>query len=372
MEVAETSQDVAQGVEIVGMIGVRPDTTAPGTTMRIIGGEVDPDYVRRFAHAHEEAGFDMALIGYASTSADGMSVAGYVAAATERLRFLIAHRPGFMAPTLAARKLATLDHLTGGRIALHIITGGSDAEQRRDGDWLDHDTRYRRTDEYLDVVRRVWTSNTPFDYDGEFYRLSQAFSEVKPRQQPYVPLYFGGASDVAVDVGARHCDVYALWGEPLAAIRERIAAVQAAARPHGRTPRFSVSVRPILGSTAARAWERARTILAQIQASKPPATPRPQAVGSQRLLAFAAQGDIHDKCLWTPIAAATGAAGNTTALVGTPEQVAEALLDYYDAGATTLLIRGFDPLADAVEYGRELIPLVRAEVARRQQSVTVA
>lgn len=361
------------GVEIVGMIGVQPDRQAPGATMRIIGGSVDPDYLRRFAHAHEEAGFDMALIGYASTSADGLAVAGYVAANTERLRFLIAHRPGFVAPTLAARKLATLDHLTGGRIALHIITGGSDAEQRRDGDWADHDTRYRRTDEYLDILRRVWTSEAPFDYEGEFYHLSQASSEVKPLQQPYVPLYFGGASGPALEVGARHADVYALWGEPLAATRQRMAEVQAAAQAHGRTPRFSVSVRPILGATEAKAWERARSILAHIQASHPPAMPRPQAVGSQRLLAFAAESEIHDQRLWTPIAAATGAAGNTTALVGTPEQVAESLLAYYDAGATTLLIRGFDPLQDAMEYGRELIPLVRAEVARRPHaSATVA
>src|SRR5205823_14396276 len=117
---------------------------------------------------------------------------------------------------------------------------------------------------------------------------------------------------------------------------------------------------------------RARATLAQIQTSNPPPMLRPQAVGSQRLLAFAAQGEVHDKRLWTPIAAATGAAGNTTALVGTPEQVAESLLDYYDAGVTTLLIRGFDPLHDAIEYGRELIPLVRREVARRDHDRAAA
>ncbi len=167
--------------------------------------------------------------------------------------------------------------------------------------------------------------------------------------------------------GAKHCDVYAFWGEPVAAVKERIAAVRTAARPYGRSPRFSVSVRPILGATEAEAWERARSILAQVQTRSPstPMAQQPKAVGSQRLLAFAAQSDVHDKRLWMPIASATGAAGNTSALVGTPEQVCEALLDYYDAGASTLLIRGFNPLQDAVEYGRELIPLVRAQVARR-------
>jgi alkanesulfonate monooxygenase len=272
-----------------------------------------------------------------------------------------------VAPTLAARKAATLDHLTGGRIALHIISGGSDAEQRRDGDWLDHDARYRRSAEYLDVVRRVWSSDAPFDYEGEFYRVRNAFSEVKPLQQPAIPLYFGGASEAAVAAGAKHCDVYAFWGEPVAAVKARIAAVRAAAEPYGRSPRFSVSVRPILGATEAQAWERARSILAQIQASPPPTHIAGQAppVGSQRLLDFAAQSEVHDQRLWMPIAAATRASGNTSALVGTPEQVAEALMVYYDAGVTTLLMRGFNPLQDAIDYGRELVPIVRAEVSRR-------
>jgi alkanesulfonate monooxygenase len=350
-------------VEFIGMIGVQRDAGSGGTS--VIGGGVDPAYVRDFSRAHEAAGFDSVLVGYMSTSADGFMVASYAASVTERLRFLIAHRPGFMAPTLAARKAATLDHFTAGRIALHIISGGSDVEQARDGDWLDHDARYRRTDEYLDIVRRVWTSPRPFDYEGAFYRVHQAYSDVKPLQQPYIPLYFGGASTPAIQVAARHCDVYALWGEPVAAVKERIAVVRQAAQAVGRTPRFSVSFRPILGRTEAQAWERARTFLAQIQATNRSIS-RPQAVGSQRLLDFAAQREIHDKRLWMPIAAATGAAGNTSALVGTPEQVAEALLDYYDAGVTTILIRGFAPFQDAVDYGRELIPLVRAELAQRQ------
>lgn len=363
-------------VEIIGMIGTRPASETQGASVSIIGGHVDPAFVREFARAHEDGGFDRVLIGYSSTGPDGWSVAAYAAAQTERLTFLIAHRPGFVAPTLAARKAATLDHFTGGRIALHIITGGSDVEQQRDGDWLDHDARYRRTDEYLEIVRRVWTSDAPFDFEGEFYRIKNAFSEVKPLQQPYVPLYFGGASGPAVTVGAKHADVYALWGEPVAAVKERIAEVRAAVPAGSPGPRFSVSVRPILGPTEAKAWERAHATLDQIRRVRPN-TPlgvsaRPQSVGSQRLLEFAAKGEIHDKRLWTPIAAATGAAGNTTALVGTPEQVAESLLDYYDAGATTLLIRGFDPLRDAIEYGRDLIPLVRAEVARRdRQALTV-
>ena len=353
------------GIEIIGMISTTLASELYGRS--IIAGSVDTDFIARFAQVHEGGGFDRVLVGYGSTGADGFAVAAHAASQTTRLGYLIAHRPGFVAPTLAARKAATLDHVTGGRIALHIITGGSDAEQQRDGDFLDHDARYRRTDEYLDVMRRTWTSERPFDFDGEFYRVRGAFSEVKPLQRPAIPIYFGGASGPALAVGARHCDVYALWGEPVEAIRRSIAEVRAAA-PAGRAPRFSVSVRPILGATEDEAWARARGMLERIVELQAGATPPArQNVGSLRLLELARQGDVHDKRLWTAIAAATGAAGSTTALVGTPEQVAESLLDYYDAGATTILIRGFDPLRDAIDFGQRLIPLVRAGVAERSR-----
>jgi len=355
-------------IEFIGMIGVRPEGS-DGAAVHVIGGEIDPAWVRDFSRAHEHGGFDKVLVGYTATSAEGFVVASYAAAHTERLSFLIAHRPGFVAPTLAARKAATFDQFSGGRIALHIITGGSEIDQARDGDWLDHDTRYRRTDEYLTLMRRMWTEDRPFDHAGEFYRVAKAYSEIKPLQKPHVPLYFGGASDSAHIIGAKHCDVYMLWGEPLAAIRTRIAAVRAAAAEWGRAPRISVSLRPIIAPTEAQAWDKARAILEKVIAKQGDRTlPNPEAVGAQRLMSFARESDIHDKRLWTPIAGAVAGAGNTTALVGTAEQVAEALLDYYDLGVTTLLIRGFDPLHDAVEYGRELIPLVRREVARRDRA----
>jgi len=359
------------GIEIIGMISTTLASEIYGKS--IITGAVDPRFIADFARVHEEGGFDRVLVGYGSTGADGFVVTAHAAAETTRLGFLIAHRPGFVAPTLAARKAASLDHVTGGRIALHIITGGSDVEQQRDGDFLDHDARYRRTDEYLEVLRRTWTSDRPFDFEGEFYRVRGAFSEVKPLQRPAIPIYFGGASGPALTVGARHCDVYALWGEPVAAIRRSIAEVRAAAPP-GRAPRFSVSVRPILGATEDKAWARARHILERIVELRAGAqTPaRPQSIGSQRLLELAGRGEVHDKRLWTAIAAATGAAGSTTALVGTAQQVAESLLDYYDAGATTVLIRGFDPLQDATEFGRELVPLVRAGVERREREAAPA
>ncbi|OAI40795.1 alkanesulfonate monooxygenase [bacterium SCGC AG-212-C10] len=355
-------------VEFIGMIGVRPDNQS-GASVHVIGGGVDPAFLRDFTRVHEDAGFDKVLVGYSSSSAEGFTVAGYAASQTERIGFLVAHRPGFLAPTLAARKAATFDNFYDGRLALHIITGGSDDEQRRDGDFLTHDERYRRTGEYLDVMRRVWTEPKPFDFAGEFYQFTRAYSDVKPLQQPHVPLYFGGQSDAAVPVAAQYADCFALWGEPLAAVREKIAEVRAAAAVYGRTPSFSVSMRPILAPTEGEAWDKAHAIHAEILKSTRPnpmgTAARPEAVGSQRLLQFADQAEVHDERLYMAIAQATGAPGNTTALVGTPEQVAKSLLAYYDLGVRTLLIRGFDPLNDAREYGRELIPLVRAGVAER-------
>jgi len=369
-------------VEFIGMIGTKNESE-----IRLTAGPViDPDYVKRFARAHEDAGFDRVLIGYSSTRPDGTQVAAYAAAHTERLSFLVAHRPGFVAPTLAARTFATLDTFTGGRIAVHIITGGSDAEQRRDGDHLSKDERYDRTDEYLDILKQAWTSQKPFSYQGSHYQVEDFYSEVKSPQQPRIRLYFGGSSAAAYRVGGKHADTYALWGEPLAETKQQIDSVNEAARNTGRTdlPGISVSFRPILGPTEELAWERAHRILEATKENVAAFRARwgakswglggdqPENVGSQRLLAAVAKGEVHDRALWTPLAAATGAGGNSTALVGTPETVAQAILDYIDIGVTTILIRGYDPYDDAIDYGRSLLPLVREEVARRDAEQAAA
>ena len=229
-------------VELIGMIGTQGESRSADSTVHVsTASGVSPEYIAEFAQVHEASGFDRVLIGYRATTADGFAVASYAAHHTTKLGFLIAHGPGFVQPTVTARLAATLDQLTVGRIALHLITGGSDADQRRDGDFENHDTRYRRTGEYMDVLRRVWTSEEPFDYEGEFYRFAGAYSQVKPLQQPHVPLYFGGASGPAVTVGAQYADVYALWGEPLAGVRERIEAIrpgECAVRAHASDSRL--------------------------------------------------------------------------------------------------------------------------------------
>lgn len=335
-----------------------------------VGPVVNKEYTAELARTHEAAGFDRVLIAHTSAMPDGFLVADQVLEATDHLGVLLAHRPGFLAPTLAARAYATLENLHPGRVAMHVITGGDDADQARDGDWTDKPTRYRRTDDFLTLVRKTWESDERFDHEGEFYRVRDAWSSVRPTAP--IPVYFGGASEDAIRVGGKHADAYAFWGEPLDGIRERIAQVRAAAAPYARRPRFSVSLRPIVAPTEEEAWARASAILDQAQRTAGWQAPDrriatrfgEQAEGARRLMAAAQEKEIHDQRLWTALAKVTGASYNTTALVGTPEQVAASLLDYVDLGVTTLLIRGFAPLEDAARYAR-VIELVRAGAESR-------
>ncbi|MBP0443639.1 LLM class flavin-dependent oxidoreductase [Roseomonas sp. SSH11] len=356
------------GVEFIGMIQPRQQSEIHPAS----GAAIDPAYLVASAQAHDEAGFDRILIGWYSNGPDGLQLASHLAAHTRKVGFLVAHRPGFQAPTTAARAFNTLDQLSNGRAALHTISGGDDTDQARDGDWLGKDERYDRTDEYLAILKSIWAAKSPVDHEGTYYRIKGASPEVRSVQQPRIPLYFGGASEAALRVAGKHADVYALWGETHAQVREIISRVRAEAAKHGRADqiRFSLSFRPILADTEDAAWGRAETILHRIrqirgQAALGPNTQAPQNAGSQRLLDAASLGDRPEGRLYTAIARETGARGNTTALVGTPEQVAEAFLEYYDLGVTTFLIRGFDPLEDAVEYGRSLLPITKRLVAQR-------
>jgi alkanesulfonate monooxygenase len=351
---------------IIGMIGVAPPVS--DATLHIIEGALSAAYVVEAAQAHEAAGFDTVLVGYSSSSAEGFLVALHAAERTEHLAYLVAHRPGFVAPTLMARKIATFDQLTGGRLAVHIITGKTDDEQEGDGDFTPKAERYRRAAEYLQLMQLAWSSEKPFDFAGEFYRVKGAHADVRPLQKPHPLLFFGGASEGALAMGARLCDVYAIYAEPLASTRERMSQFRAQAAVFGRKPGFNVSVRPIIGATEGSAWDKADKILAAMTGGKKGWSRQESAAGpvdnaGNRLMRFAMESDIHDERLWMPIARATGAVGNTSCLVGTAEQVADALLRYYRLGVCSFLIRGFDPQNDTVEFGRELIPRIKVGAA---------
>jgi len=357
------------------------------------GPVIDADYLASISLAHERSGFDRVLVGYGAVAPEGWAVASAVLNSTKTLKVLVAQRPGFIQPVVLARMAATLDHLTGGgRIAIHFITGGDEADQRREGDFVPHDTRYRRTREMMAIARRVWNEDKPFDFDGEFYHYEGAFSSVKPVTPSGIPFFFAGASAPAIDVGASEADVYAFWGEPRDQVAARMNVINAAASKASRSVRYSISLRPIIADSEEEAWDRAEWIAAETAARIELAKERMRgredtykglggqrnatysvernttvttSVGRRRLIEMSADHDVYDERLWMKVANLTGAAGNSTALVGTPEQVAEALLRYYDLGITTLLLKGFDPLADAVIFGDRLIPLIREGAARR-------
>jgi alkanesulfonate monooxygenase len=393
-------------VEIIGMVGTRDASEIKGPLVDgpvvdwMDGPVVDPGYLLDIARAHDEGGFDRVLIGYGAVSPEGWAIAATVLHATKHLKVLVAHRPGVVQPAILARTAATLDHLTGGgRIAIHFITGGDEADQHREGDFLAHDVRYRRTAEVMTIARRLWSEDSPFDFDGEFFRYDAAFSSVKPVSPGGIPMYFGGASGPAIEIGASQADVYAFWGEPRAAVAARIDSIDQVAAKYGRKLRYSLSLRPIIADTEEEAWEKAEWIadktaerielakerMAGIKESYAGLgggrnstysvdrdTGGTTSVGRKRLIEMSSGQDVYDERLWMKVANLTGAAGNSTALVGTPEQVAEAMLRYYDIGVTTLLLKGFDPLDDAIDYGKRLLPLVREGAALRDGAKKVA
>ena len=340
------------------------------------GSGFDAEFAREYARVLDEAGFDYTLVAYHSGWIDANQFAQFVINHTERLKPMLAHRPGVIFPTHAALAFATLDQIGRGRLAIHIISGGSDAEQAREGDYLSKSERYERSDEYIQILRRAWTETEPFDHHGKYYRFDGFRSEIRPYQDT-IPVSVGGSSEDAYRVGGQQGDIFGLWGEPLAETKQQIADVNAhadaAGRPH---PRIWVSFRPIVAATDELAWEKAYATLGKVQAGHAQRAARghyplagtavPQNVGSQRLLALAERGERHDRALWTAPVTATNASGSSTALVGSPETVAAALLDYVDIGCELLSIRGYDPFDDAIEYGRHVLPLVRQELKNRR------
>ncbi|KDN83526.1 LLM class flavin-dependent oxidoreductase [Kitasatospora cheerisanensis] len=366
----------------VEFLGIAATGDGSETTARTTHA-FDREYTIRLARAHEDHGWDRVLFAYGAGSPEPAAAAAYLAAKLDTLQILLAHRPNVSYPTFAAKTFATLDRISDGRLTVHFITGGNDHEQQREGDFLPKDRRYDRTREYIRIVKQAWTSREPFDHDGEFYRFNDFVSDVFPVQLPRPNVSFGGSSPAAYAAGGAEADIYCLWGEPLARTAEQIELVKAAAKAAGRTdvPRIQAAFRPIIAPTEELAWEKAHRTVGAIKARRESSdlvrrrltgAQQPENTGSQRLLEIAAAGERYDRALWTPTAAATGGAGNSNALVGTPETVAQALLDYYDLGVEILSARGYDHIDDAIDFGRYVIPLVREEVAKRDAAKAAA
>lgn len=315
-------------------------------------GETEPDQMsERIRELDRSEVIDRVLFGYSSTWPHNHATAPFALAQTERLSPIVAHRPGVMPPAAAARYFATLDVLARGRLAINVVTGGSDKDLQRESDYLPKSQRYQRAAEYLDVVRRTWAEPASFDHHGTYYQADAVKIQAKP-VQGQVPIFMGGESDDAVDFGARHADLYMLWGEPLAGTRERIGRVRAAADGYGRDMRFSLSLRLFTGDTDDDAWAKARAVERQIaEAAGTGAFLRSSStdtsVGRQRALALTDQ-ELHDDCFWTGLTKLLGGFANSQALVGTEDRILDTLSRYRELGVSAFLVTtgaeaGWDP-----------------------------
>ncbi|NBC35972.1 LLM class flavin-dependent oxidoreductase [Novosphingobium sp. FSY-8] len=358
-------------IEIVGLIATTRGSEAS------VGNEprYDPGFVAELARAYEAAGYDRVLVGQNARSSDSLVNATWVAAATQRLKLMVAHRPGFIAPTMAGRALATLDQLSGGRAGVHIITAFSDLETRNDGDWLTKDQRYERSQEYIRILRRMWAADAPFDHTGPYYRIEQAFTEVQPVRRD-IPVFWAGTSPLALKYGAELADVYALGPGSVAQTAAQVATIEAEARRHDRRPRFSMSMRLVVGDTDAAAWDRATDLLRGVEARQAAQGLLGRELGAAALdvAQKAAQADAagDDPCLWTGLTAATQGRIQVMCLVGSPDTLAAALLRYYHAGIDNFLITGFDWLPDTARIGTEVGARLRALTAAAPRPGTIA
>ncbi|MBW4715649.1 LLM class flavin-dependent oxidoreductase [Saccharothrix obliqua] len=336
---------------------------------RTLGGpaprDPDIDYLAQVAVAAERNGFAGVLTPTGTWCEDAWLTTAALIARTDRLKFLVAFRPGAISPTLAAQMAATYQRISRGRLLLNVVTGGDAVEQRRFGDWLDHDQRYARTDEFLHVVRSVW-GGRPVDFTGTHYRVAGATLSAPP--DPVPDVYFGGSSEAALPVAARHADVYLTWGEPPALVAEKIARVRALAGD--RVVRFGIRLHTISRDTSAEAWREAEKMLAALD----PAQVRraqeqlraSQSVGQQRMLALhggdlsrGVRGlEVHPG-LWAGVGLVRGGAG--TAMVGSHAEVADLVAEYHSVGITEFVLSGYPHLEEAYWFGEG----VRPELARR-------
>ncbi|MER7210102.1 LLM class flavin-dependent oxidoreductase [Streptosporangium sp. NPDC020072] len=325
----------------------------------------DIEYLAQIARSAEQLGFEAVLTPTGSWCEDAWLVTAALTRETERLKFLVAFRPGLLSPTLAAQMAATYQRLSRGRLLLNVVTGGESAEQVRFGDHLPKDERYERTGEFLSVVRGAW-SGTPYDFAGRHYQVEGATVAEVP--DPVPEIYFGGSSAAAGPVAAGHVDVYLTWGEPPDQVAGKIEWIRGLAEERGRTLRFGVRLHVITRDTEREAWAEAERLLAaldpeDIRAARR-ALGRSESVGQQRMLALhegfaggtARDLEIHPN-LWAGVGLVRGGAG--TALVGSHAQVAERIEEYAALGVEEFVLSGYPHLEEAYWFGEGVLPRLR-------------
>ncbi|MEU5028056.1 LLM class flavin-dependent oxidoreductase [Streptomyces milbemycinicus] len=334
-----------------------------GSPATVTGGDRPPtvNYLSQIARAAEDLGFVGALTPTGAWCEDAWLTTAMVSQRTERLKFLVAFRPGFLSPTFAAQMASTYQRQTGGRLLLNVVTGGESREQRAYGDFLDKDARYARTGEFLGIVRDLWDGKT-VDLTGEHLRVEDAKLARLPDPVPEV--YFGGSSPAAGVVAARHADVYLTWGEPPGAVAEKIAWVRGLAAKEGRSLRFGIRLHVITRDTAEQAWAEARRLLDGFDEATVRAVQEglghSESEGQRRMLALHGGGrdglEIHPN-LWAGIGLVRGGAG--TALVGSHAEVADRIAEYHALGIDEFILSGYPHLEEAYWFGEGVLPILR-------------
>lgn len=336
-----------------------------GTPATVFGRDRPPTvaYLSQIARAAEDLGFVGALTPTGAWCEDAWLTTAMVSQNSERLKFLVAFRPGSVSPTLAAQMASTFQRQTGGRLLLNVVTGGESHEQRAYGDFLDKEARYRRTGEFLHIVRDLWDGKS-VDLHGEHLRVEQAQLSRVPDPVPEV--YFGGSSPAAGEVAARSADVYLTWGEPPAQVAGKIAWIRKLAAGHGRTLRFGIRLHVITRDTAEQAWSEADRLLEGFDPETVRAIQaglaRSESEGQQRMLALHGGSreslEIHPN-LWAGIGLVRGGAG--TALVGSHDEVAERIKEYHALGIDEFVLSGYPHLEEAYWFGEGVLPRLAAQ-----------
>ncbi|AMR78886.1 FMNH2-dependent alkanesulfonate monooxygenase [Cupriavidus nantongensis] len=328
------------------------------------------DYLRQVAVAADTLGYEGVLIPTGRSCEDPWVVASALAAVTQRLKFLVAVRPGLMAPTLAARMAATFDRVSNGRLLINLVTGGDRAELEGDGLFLDHAERYEASAEFLRIWRQVLAASHDggkVDYDGRHLSVKGATVLYPPLQQPHPPVYFGGSSAPAHALAGEQVDTYLTWGEPPAAVAQKLDDVRGHAARHGRTVKFGIRLHVIVRETDAAAWAAAEELISRLDDDT---VARAQAVfanmdseGQRRMAALHAGGTRRTRAaleispnLWAGVGLVRGGAG--TALVGDPHTVAERLREYAALGIDTFVLSGYPHLEEAYRFAELVFPLL--------------
>lgn len=334
------------------------------------------EYMRQIAVTAENLGYDGLLIPTGSSCLDPWVTASSLAAVTHKIKLLVALRTSISGPTASARQAATLDQALHGRLLLNVVPGGDAAELAAEGVFLKHDERYEVADEFLTVWRRV-LQGEEVDFEGKHLKVEGAKNFFPPVSQPYPPLYFGGSSPAAHELAAKHVDAYLTWGEPPAAVAEKIADVRQRAAKHGRSVRFGVRLQVIVRETNEEAWAAAERLISHltdedIQKAQENFA-KMDSVGQQRISQL--HGGRRDKLevspnLWAGVGLVRGGAG--TALVGDPETVAARLKEYADLGVDSFVLSGYPHLEEAIRFAELVFPLLpgKKPVTLRDQAIT--